>query len=258
MYKPFNKVRLSNFKLVLTAFLVASFVIPNVSFAAVRNTTGAPRAKVNFCSAIEAFAEKMKSDMANNEAKFTTKENERKSALEVKFAQQEADRQSTRYTWDSSRDKVYTDLLERADSDAEKAAILKFRTAIDSAVEARRKSVDAATLEFKNAVDKGMKERKAAIEAATAKFRTASDKALVDAKSDCANGIASADARATYVFALESAQKKLQESLSQIKNSDTTRALIKARQNAIEKAAKDFKTAVSAAEDVLKKSFPDA
>lgn len=255
IYKPFNK----HYKRrLILALLLASFALPGVSLAAGRGSAASVRTKVNFCTAVDAFAEKLKKDIADNMTRFSTKEIDRRSALDDKITKQDSERQNTRFTWNNSRDKVYTQLLARATTDTQKTAIEKFRAAIDTAVETRRKSVDAATTTFKSAVDKGITERRISAENATTLFKSATEKALLDAKADCGAGMPAADARALYVTTLEDAQSKLQASLSQIKSNDAPRVLIKARQSAMEQAAKDFKTAVTKAENILKLAFPDA
>lgn len=245
-------------KALLLSFIgLGLLIVPEVSFAAGK-TAATTRTKVDFCSAVDAFAEKLNKDMTESTARFGAKETDRQVQLDLKIAQQEAERQNSRFTWDNSRDKVYTDLSARASTDAQKAAIKKFRAAVDLAVEARRKSVDKATTDFKSGVDKGISARKTSVEKATLLFKDSADKALSDAKADCTKGVASADARTRYITALEAAQQQLKQSLAQIKTSDNLRALVSARQAAIEQAAKDFKTAVTKAENTLKLAFPDA
>lgn len=236
---------------------MVSFVLPSTSFAAGRNAAPT-RAKVNFCSAVDAFAEKLKKDISDNTGKFSSKETERQAALDEKLAKQETERQNTRFAWDNSRDKVYAELALRAVTDTQKSAIEKFKIAIDAAVEVRRMSVDKATNDFKMGVDRGIADRKATVATATALFNTEIDAALQNAKSDCASGKTPSDARAIYIAALDVAQKKLQASLSQVKSTTTLKALVNTRQAAIEQAAKNFKTAVTKAEEALKLAFPDA
>lgn len=240
----------------ILALCLVLFVLPQTSFAANgrRTTTTTTPAKANFCSTVDAFAEKMKKDMSDKENQFFSKDAERQTQLDEKLARQDAERQNTRFTWDSSRDKVYTDFLARAATANQKEAIKKFRTAVDTAVEGRRKSVDVANANFKTSVDDVLKQRKAAVEHATLLFKSEADKALLIAKTDCVNGKPSLDARATYVSAIETAQKKLQASLSQIKNDTSLSMLINIKQKAIEQAGKDFKTAVIKAEEQLKSS----
>ncbi len=245
-------------KVLLLSFIgLGLLVMPEVGFAAGK-TSAANRTKVDFCSAVDAFAEKLSKDMTESTARFGAKETDRQTQLDLKIAQQEAERQNSRFAWDNSRDKVYTDLSARASTDAQKAAIKKFRAAVDLAVEARRKSVDKATTDFKSGVDKGISSRKTAVEKATQLFKDSTDKALSDAKADCTKGVASADARARYLTALEAAQQQLKQSLAQIKTTDNLRTLVSTRQTAIEQAAKDFKSAVTKAENTLKLAFPDA
>ncbi len=249
----------SNFhgKKFFAALLVVAFVLPSTSFAAGRGVAAA-RTKVNFCTAVDAFAEKLKKDTSDNISRFSVKESERQSALDEKLAKQDAERQNSRFTWDNSRDKVYSELALRATTQSQKAAIEKFKNAIDAAVEARRASVDKATADFKFGVDKGISNRKTLVASSTLLFNTETTAALTNAKADCAGGKAPADARAAYVAALDAAQKKLQSSLSQVKTTTALKVLITTRQAAIEQAAKDFKASVTKAENSLKLAFPDA
>lgn len=245
-------------KRVLTTLLVVSFVVPHVSFAAGRTSAPAERTKVNFCTAVDAFATKMQKDMNENVSRYSSKEAEKQSALDAKLAKQDAERQNTRFTWDNSRDKVYAHLLSSASSEVQKTAIEKFRTSIDIAVEVRRKSVDIATVNFKTDVDKGIKSRKALIESAIADFNKASNSALLSAKTDCINGKVPAEARMRYIASLETARKALETSLTEVKTNTKLKQLVTQRQSAIEEAAIAFKTAVTKAEEELKLAFPDA
>lgn len=257
---PFSQSQLVRFKRLFFVIGLVLFILPQTSFAAGtrRATATASPSKASFCASVDVFAEKMKKDMAANEARFFDKDAGRQAQLDEKLSRQDAERQNTRFTWDSSRDKVYTDFLSRATTANQKDAIKKFRNAVDAAVEARRKSVDAANTNFKTSIDATQKQRKTAVENATALFKSDADKALAAAKANCANGKSSADARTMYVSALEGAQKKLQTSLSQIKNDTSLSTLINARQKAIEQAGKDFKTAMTKAQDELKDSNLDS
>ncbi len=248
--------RSKHYKGVFALLLLGVLLVPEVGFAASRNTTTTPR-KVNFCTAVDAFSGQMKNSMRENVSRYFSKENERQSALDVKLAKQEADRQSTRFTWNNSRDKVYTELLQRATSKEQKLAIAKFRTTIDDAVAVRRDTVDSAAEHFKTEIDHVAKNRKTIIESAIDQFMDDADTALADAHADCANTKTSADARTNYLAKLEVAQKALQQSLNQVKSSGLQQ-LVSDRQHAIEQAGADFKSAVVHAEEVLKRAFPDA
>lgn len=253
MFKQSN-----NFKTtILATLLVASFALPHVSMAASRDSAPAQRTKINFCSAVDAFAAKMQKDMKENVSRYSSKEAEKQNALDAKLAKQDAERQNTRFTWDNSRDKVYAHLRDSASTEVQKTAIDKFKIAIDIAVEVRRKSVDTATVNFKNDVDKGVKNRKKVIESAIAGFNTASNNALLNAKADCESGKVPAEARTRYIASLESARKALEVSLAGIKTNSSLKQLVTQRQNAIEQAAIDFKNAVTKAEEELKTAFPD-
>ncbi len=249
-------------KRIIAGMLLLALLSPETSFAAsgrsARPAASTTAAKANFCSAVASFAEKLKADMGGKEASYSAKDAERQNQLAEKLAKQEAERQNVRFSWDSSRDKVYTTLATKAKTQKEKDALLEFRKAIDAAVEARRASVDRAVGDFKTKVDESMLARKRAVEEAIAEFNASADLALSLANTDCKNGVASATARATYLASLERARLALEADLASIKSGERLRTLVKERQSAIEAAAREFKTAVGKAEERLKSAFPDA
>jgi len=247
-------------KLAILTALATLFLVPHFSFARERTLVATPTkaTKGNFCTSVDQSAGTLQKNIGEKETQYSTKEAQQQSALDNKLAKLDTDRQNSRFTWDNSRDKVYALLSERAETDAEKAALLKFKSTIDAAVETRRVSVDKAALNFKTKVDQLVEDRKNAVASATLDFKTEASTALITAKTNCAGGMAQADARALYLNSLTTANESLKEKLAQVKDNGQLRTLVAAQQAGIAQATKEFKATVLKAEETLKKAFPKA
>jgi hypothetical protein len=157
-----------------------------------------------------------------------------------------------RGTQDERRSALYTKLDERADTDAEKAAVAEFKSTIDAAVVVRRSAVDKAISDFRSAVDSLVGSKKDGVSSAYTEFKSAADAAIAKAKSDCAGDVDPSTVRSTFNAAMKAAREGLKDDRSTIdKVRDDIQTLAETRKKSVEAALATFKTAVETAKEKL-------
>ncbi len=159
---------------------------------------------------------------------------------------------------DQWREDSYEKLEGKTVTDEQKAAVEKFKKAIETAVETRRDAINTAIDTFRDGVDKAKTDHKSSAGEATNTYRNSVRTAFEKAKSDCKVGVDSKTVRANLHASLQSARGQLKEDKAGVaKFRDSMQNLISAKKSAFEKAISDFKAAIQAAVSELKKSFPE-
>jgi hypothetical protein len=158
---------------------------------------------------------------------------------------------------DMHRQANFDRLSEKATTDAQKQAVAVFKTAMESAVKARRDKVDAAIKVYRDGLAALVKTRQTTTDAAVKKMQDAVKTATDMAKTACA----AADADPVAI------KQNLHEKMKWAKmDFDTARktldadkakleALKKTRDTSIKAAMDEFKTATTAAQATLKAAF---
>ena len=90
---------------------------------------------------------------------------------------------------DERRNEYYKKLEERAKTEEQKEAVLKFESQIEAAVKTRRAAVDAAIAAFQKGMDDAIAQKTDSAEAAAAAFQSAVQAAFSQGQSDCESGI---------------------------------------------------------------------
>lgn len=169
---------------------------------------------------------------------------ERRAAEQAKIAARRAD-------WE----KHWNDLIGRLETNGatNTAAIAAFKSSMEAAWKARNAAIDAADKAFRDGLDKLIADKKTSVENASLAYKTAAAAALAKAKSDCAAGVAPETVLSTLRASLKAAQDKFKSDREAIdKLGQKVKALVMARQDAIQKANADFKAAAEKAREVRK------
>lgn len=154
---------------------------------------------------------------------------------------------------DAAREQRFASLLQKAQNDAQKQAILTFQSEVKAAVTAHRAAITAANTAFKKGVTDAVTQRQTQLKTAAAAYRTAVTAALNQAKASCAAGTSPSVVRDRLKTALNTAKLNLEtarKNAEKVKpNLDPLKA---ARKAAIDKANADLKAAIQAALTKLK------
>jgi hypothetical protein len=254
------------------AVAMASLILPSIASAQVvavdinmdattnvkaRGEAGI-RAKVDtaFCANIGTHLSNIEVRLGELRAKVDTRRDERTSDLEKRRSERERATAEARAKGDGRRSELSAKLEAKADTDAEKAAIVKFQADVRAAVEARVAAYKAANDAFRKGVDSAVASRKASVEAAVTTFRASIKTALEKAKADCAAGVAAATVRANFNAALTRARAKFEQDRQAIdKIGAQVRVLAESRKRAHVTAMTTFQAAMDRARAALKAAF---
>lgn len=214
----------------------------------------------NFCTKIPTFGEKINSQIFEREAELMKKRAEsdkmfelRKGAVDIKLSERRGD-------WDDNFSRHFSLLESRATTDAQKAAVTKFRATVELASKERRTAIDAVIASFSGNVATTTAVRKMKVDEAVRVYKVALDAATAKAKADCVATPASEKAvRETYRTALKIAKEEFKSDMKAIeKIRSIVNDLSADHKAAIQKANEAFKAKVQAALTELKTAFPQA
>ncbi len=227
----------SKFFIVQIGLLTLSMAAPSFVYAEEGATSSTESMQTHFCASLNVATQKIAQNILLQEGKYANKAKERETRLEEKSSARERITQSTRLDTDATHDKVFAKLADHATTDSEKAAIEKFKQSLDTAIFARRASVDAAVETFNIESAKLTALRAHDIDNRTTTLRNATIKAENAAKANCKNGLAGTIVRTRYTRDLKNARKQFQADVdSALKRNDRLSLVIKNRDADIKKA----------------------
>lgn len=240
--------------LVIVSLVTTATLNTQTALAQVNKPRSNQESNLNFCTLL--MSDKLphlgaRLDEGRN--KLQARHEQREQNLEEKRLSRNKSLAERRQNWNNRREALYAKLMERAQTEEQKQAVIVFQQAVQAAVTARQAAIDAALNDWRRALDQAIKERQTAIEAALNDFRTASQTALEQAKADCAAGKDPSEVRQNFKAAMKAAHDKFKadrETVAKIPNSLKTAA--DDRKAAVTKAIADFKTALQQALTDLK------
>lgn len=215
------------------------------------------RLQETFCASFNKFSQTISQRLTDR----TAKVNERRNETQVKLQEKRTDRTDRitkiKDTAKEKRLKNYDKLSGFATNDELKAALEKFKTTVENAINMRRAAVEEANKAFRTAVDAAMAERKALIESITTEYRAMVDTARSEAAEACkAEDFDAAAIRTELQSKLQAAKEFYQSKKAELEklqvDLEPARAAHKA---AIEQTIKEFKAAMDAARAELKQAF---
>lgn len=232
------------------AVLVICLFVPSLLFA---KTSPSASSALGFCSGINALALKLEQRMTNRFGKIEEKRTDAMTNLEERQQKRDERQEQNRQRFDQNRAEFLAKLEARAQTDAQKAALAKFKAAVTEAIKAHRAAIDSAKSAFRQGVEQAIASRKSAVNLATKAYQDAVKAALAKAKADCKAGVEPAAVREELHRALKVARDKFETDRQAIeKLKDSLKPLIEARKAAIAKANQDFQTAIEKARTELK------
>lgn len=219
-----------------------------------RSTSTAP--SVNFCARFEKAFDKLQTRAAAKRDKLAEKKNQRLQNFKAQWEKRDQKLAEYRKRIDERRNDRYAGLEARAQTDAQKAAIEKFKADVEAAVAARKAAIDAAIKAFREGVDAATKQRLEAIKGAGDTYKAAVDAAVAKAKADCAAGVEPAAIKQQFHDSMKAAQDAFAKARADIEKLQPQLEALKAtRNNAVKKAIDNFKAALQKAKTELKAAF---
>lgn len=247
-------------------FIVIGMIMPVVGLAALRTNRGnassiptasATKKAIGVCARTGELLSKIDQRLTDREAKIRERRTERAGNFKERRDNRDAKLEQFRDKWNENREQFYAKLGEKADTDAKKQALEKFKITVETAVKTRRAAIDQAIENYREAVDKLVADRKAAIDAVKSTYRSATRLAFQNANDECAkNDVDPAKVREQLRADLKAARDKYQTDIQAAeKVGKSIQDLIKARREAVAKAVADFKTVLEKARVDLKAAF---
>lgn len=233
---------------------IVSLILPVTSYAAPERENKKLQIGGMFCENIETLESKIETQISEKSGKFEGKKDVRIAKIDTRRDVRDEKRAQNRSEIDIKRDTKVDALMEKADNDAERTAVLNFEETLKDAVATRRSSVDSAVKIFRAGVDEILNNKFEGLDSSIPAFKSKVEQAIAKAKSDCANGVEDSVARESFKAVIKSAREEFSafrgdEIKSQIK------ALAEARKTSIENAVNTFKATMEDARDDLKTAF---
>jgi hypothetical protein len=244
---------------IIAAFVLATAVSP-VVFADSNQFNKLPRelTQGDFCTNIGKISDIKESMFQNRMQKRDDNTTEKSEKREKNRLENDGNRKDKRENNSQDRLMNYDSLRKQAATEAEKAAVEKFITTVDTAHTTKQASMDKLIASQRSTIDTKITEKTGLTGQNLADMKTKMDQALTKAKTDCANGVSSSTVKSEFKKTLESAR----DSFKNIKDDSTIRtemeALRKAHQVEIAKINTAFQTSLDAARAELVKALPNA
>lgn len=140
------------------------------------------------------------------------------------------------------RDKMYQNLLNKATSEEQKAAVETFRVGVEKAVLVRQQSIDQAVQNFRVSADAARMSKKDPRTEALDTFQGAVSSALTQVKNDCEEGLSPQDVQSAYRKSIKEAQEVLKNIRGEEILGTELKALAETRNSAVRQAIADYRT----------------
>jgi len=154
---------------------------------------------------------------------------------------------------DKRWEEYFAKMEAKAQTDAQKQAVLNFKKAVLAAIQAKRTAIETANGIFKATVQQVINERKSSVDTLAAQFRTEVQAAIQKAKNDCSTGSDPVQVRETLRVAIKAARDKFQSGRQEIEKIQGKLEVARnAHQTAVKNAQTSFKTALETAKNIFK------
>jgi hypothetical protein len=209
-----------------------------------------------FCTKVSEYSLKVEQKIIDREAGLEQKREQINNRFRERWEKQDSDLDTKRDKWDDNREDQYSRLRERATTEEQKQAVEAFKNSIQVAISARRSAVDAALSVYRQGIEQAFTSRKSSVDAALDVFRNSIKTAFNQAQTDCAGGTDFKTIRQDLKAGLKTAREKFVSDKQAIeKTGPSVSGLVTAKNQAIQKAFQDFKTATEQARTALKTAF---
>ena len=229
----------------LAGIIVMFSFVPMLVLA--ENTTTPLKTEKGFCARITTLSTKIVTQITNSEDKQERVHNEKEDKFIRKTGEVDIKRAQNRADIDGNRAKRWDKMLDKANTDAEKAAVTAYKTAIQDAATARRTAVDLAVETYRTGATASMTARDTAVKTAMEAFKVSVNSALTAAQSSCASGTTNQTVSSAFNKSVNDARKTLREAKKTADITSGIASLKQTRDEAIKLADTTFKTATTTA-----------
>jgi len=209
--------------------------------------------QADFCAKLDSRSAVLSGKVGERVNKIDTHQGERLGKIGSKRGTHDATRTTKRSERDTKLDALYAKLEAAADTDEKRAAVAKFKSTVESAIDTRRAAADTAITSFRSDMDALVSGRQGSVDTVATTYQAAVAAALAQAKTDCAGGKSPEEVRSTLKSSLAAAREALKSSRGNVdKIKDDVQALATKRKAAREAASTAYQTTVDAARAELK------
>jgi hypothetical protein len=241
----------TNIKKFVAGLMVVSSLLPALAFAEGNENEG--KKGDNFCARLSTITLKS----SEKEANWLEREAKHKGDQEEKMQDRKAKMDAKRYMGRSDegirKSERFEKLTAKATTDAQKAAVEAYKTAITNAMTARKTAIDVALAAFNTGANATITAHNTAMKTATDAFKAATKAAMDKAVADCA--LPNADSKAiktAFNTSMKDAKVAFSAAVKNIKiDTKSLSELRKTLKEATSKAEADFLTAKKAAHAIL-------
>lgn len=211
-----------------------------------------------FCKNIDAIVSKTSGEVTKRGGNSNSEWQKRTTNIQTKRAEWLAKVTAARAEAAKKRDENFAKLDTAATTDAQKAAVAKYKQTVLAAIATRQAAHDANFDAYFKGVDALLASQKSNSGGDVAAFQAAVATAISTAKASCASGASADSIKATLNTALKAARESFKGQRTQDQGSIKAQleSLKKTRNDANKKANETFKTTVEAARVELKAAFP--
>lgn len=208
------------------------------------------------CGRIENAITRLEKNIGDNGLKLRERKENRTREMEQNQVSSEAELEIRRKTRDESREEFYNKIEEQSADDAvKKAAVEKFKAAVEDAIKIRRAAIDKAKDDMNSAIAQAIKNREASMESLRKEFEASVANAGNKAKGSCDDNSTNEDLKNVLTqlrsdIKLAKDEYKLKSNEAK-KVQETVRKLRDDRKVAVKLAIENFKTAMKKAQEEL-------
>lgn len=208
-----------------------------------------------FCTNIDAWAQRFAQQVNQNNSKLSDKKAEIKNRLTIKRSEIEDKLTALRADWDAKRSAKMVQLQNRELTEQQRQAINDFQNQINAAISARRNTFNQALNTFQNRTQEINEEQKQAIISAGNTYREAVRIAAQQAKEACTAGTDPLTVRNNFQQAVKTAQETMKTSIEASKKQTALQTALSNKKQALQDAVTTFQNLMEQAKNQLRQAL---
>ena len=230
--------------------LSALIILPLAVFA--QNRAGQDNACQRISNALERIGQKTQQE----EEKIRYRQEGISQDMDQKRIQREQNLEQKREQWDNNRAERFQKLLDRAQDETQKKAVLDFIASVEEAVLERREKFDEAIRIFHEGTDNLKARRREEAENRIQNYKEKEADAFEEALSDCGKGSDMKDIQQNLRNTLTQARQTYRERIQTMNHGQEMQELADTKRGAMESARDEFHNSLREALDKLRVGFP--
>jgi|GEM_PF-4205317 hypothetical protein len=242
-------------QLTLATLLVGTILAPNVSFAE-REDRDEQRDATTVCGRFDGVSREMLKTLSERGDSFDEEDKQGRGHIENDRMSLDSLRSKNRIQGDTNTERQFKVLEKLATTDASRAAVRTFQSAVSAALTTRRLAFDRALAEYRAGLDRALEERKARIDAAQTAMKQNVESELARMKAECSGGAVTTETRSAFISSLRSIQGRFQFEQRTIEGlAGSLNDLVERKQEAISQADAALRAALAKARSDFEAAF---